>query len=75
MALFNHRLIVNYFRRKKYSKIEQEKVLTSTEKIILENISIGKSYHTIADEMKLSKDEVQKNIRKIYQKLQQNQFK
>ncbi len=75
MSLLNHRLIVNYFRRKKYGKIEQEKVLTSTEKIILEKISIGKSYHTIANEMKLSKDEVQKTIRKIYQKLQQNQFK
>lgn len=74
MSLFNHRLIIKYFRRKKYGKMEQKNELTEIEKIILEKISIGKSYNTIADEVKINKDEVQKNIRSIYQKLQHQKF-
>lgn len=70
MSLFNHKLIIKYFRRKKYGKIEKEEELTSLEKIILEKISIGKSYNTIADELLIEKDEVQKIIRDIYNKLQ-----
>jgi len=74
VSLFNHRLIIKYFRRKKYGKMELENELTEIEKIILEKISIGKSYNTIADEVKINKDEVQKNIRSIYQKLQHQKF-
>ncbi|HOJ07818.1 MAG: hypothetical protein HND40_16185 [Ignavibacteriota bacterium] len=70
MFLFGYKLIVKYFRRRKYGKIEQENGLTLIEKVILEKISIGKSYHTIAEELFISKDEVQRNIREIYQKLQ-----
>ncbi|MCZ7609240.1 MAG: LuxR C-terminal-related transcriptional regulator [Ignavibacterium sp.] len=70
MFLFGYKLIVKYFRRKKYWKSEQEDELTSIEKIILEKISIGKSYQTIADELEMTKGQVQKNIRDIYQKLQ-----
>lgn len=72
MSLFNHKLVIKYFRRKKYGRINPKEELTEVEKIILEEISIGKSYHTIADELKISKDEVQKKIRDIYQKLQQH---
>jgi|WetSurMetagenome_2_1015567.scaffolds.fasta_scaffold382747_2 DNA-binding NarL/FixJ family response regulator len=54
--------------------MELENELTEIEKIILEKISIGKSYNTIADEVKINKDEVQKNIRSIYQKLQHQKF-
>lgn len=70
MSIFNHKLVIKYFRRKKYGKIESEVELTGIERKILEEISIGKSYHTIADELKISKDDVQKSIREIYQKLQ-----
>lgn len=70
MFLFGYKLIVKYFRRKKCWKSEQEDELTSIEKIILEKISIGKSYQTIADELEMTKGQVQKNIRDIYQKLQ-----
>lgn len=70
MSIFNHKLVIKYFRRKKYGKIESKDDLTGIEKKILEEISVGKSYHTIADELKISKDEVQKSIREIYQKLQ-----
>jgi len=74
VSLFKNKLILKYFRRKKYVKIETKEELTGYEKRILEEISIGKSYHTIADELKISKDEVQKSIRDIYQKLQNHKI-
>lgn len=62
--------IIRYFRRKKYEKISSHQELSDIEKKILEDISVGKSYHTIADELFISSDDVQKSIRKIYIKLQ-----
>ena len=63
-------LIIKYFRKKRYGKINPDSELTDVEQKILEAISIGKSYHTIAEELKLTTDEVNKMIRKIYEKLQ-----
>jgi DNA-binding NarL/FixJ family response regulator len=74
VSLFNNKVIIKYFRRKKYGKIEPSEELSVTEKKILEEISIGKSYHTIADELHMTKDEVQKSIRDIYEKLQHKSF-
>ncbi|MBK7228942.1 MAG: hypothetical protein IPH97_08780 [Ignavibacteriales bacterium] len=70
MSLFNSKIIIKYFRRKKYGKINPREELSDLEKKILEEISIGKSYHTIADELQMTKEDVQKNIREIYIKLQ-----
>lgn len=74
MSISLCQLIIRYFRKKKYGKIQPREELTELEKRILEDISIGKSYKTIADELNISKDEVQKNIRDIYQKLQISSF-
>lgn len=62
--------IIRYFRRKKYGKINPQQELTDLEKKILEEISVGKSYNTIADELSITSDDVQKHIRIIYEKLQ-----
>lgn len=62
--------IIRYFRRKKYGKINPQQELSDLERKILEEISVGKSYHTIADELFISGDDVQKHIRIIYEKLQ-----
>ena len=62
--------IIRYFRKKKYGKIKSHQELSIVEKKILEDISMGKSYHTIAEELTISKEEVQKQIRNIYEKLQ-----
>lgn len=62
--------IIGYFKRKKYAKIQSHQELTEIEQEILKEISVGKSYHTIADELSISRDEVQKKIRIIYEKLQ-----
>ena len=62
--------VIKYFRRKKYGKIEPNQELSQTEQKILEEISLGKSYNTIAYELLISKEEVQKHIRMIYEKLQ-----
>jgi DNA-binding CsgD family transcriptional regulator len=62
--------IIRYFRRKKYGKISSHQELSDIEKKILEEISVGKSYQTIADELSISSEDVQKKIRKIYIKLQ-----
>jgi DNA-binding NarL/FixJ family response regulator len=62
--------IIRYFRRKKYGKISPHQELTGIEKKILEDISVGKSYQTIADEISITSDDVQKHIRIIYEKLQ-----
>ncbi len=70
MSLFNSKIIIKYFRRKKYGKINPREELSDLEKKILEEISIGKSYHTIAIELQMTKEDVQKNIREIYIKLQ-----
>jgi len=62
--------IIKYFRRKKYGRISPQQELTDLEKKILEEISVGKSYQTIADELSITSDDVQKHIRIIYEKLQ-----
>lgn len=62
--------IIKYFRRKKYGRISPQQELSDLEKKILEEISVGKSYQTIADELSISSDDVQKHIRIIYEKLQ-----
>ena len=62
--------IIRYFRRKKYGKINPQQELSDLERKILEEISVGKSYHTIADELSITSDDVQKHIRIIYEKLQ-----
>jgi two-component system, NarL family, response regulator LiaR len=62
--------IIKYFKRKKYGKINPQQELSDSEKRILEEISVGKSYHTIADELSISSEDVQKHIRIIYEKLQ-----
>ena len=63
--------IVRYFRKKKHGKIKPKQELTEIEKKILEEISVGKSYQTIADELSIGgEEEVQKHIRMIYEKLQ-----
>ncbi len=67
--LFGKR-IISYFKGKKYAKIQSNQELTEIEQKILEEISVGKSYHTIAEELSISRDEVQKKIRIIYEKLQ-----
>ena len=62
--------IIRYFRRKKYGRLSPEQELSELEKKILEEISVGKSYNTIADELKITSEKVQKSIREIYEKLQ-----
>ena len=61
--------IIRYFRRKKYGRLSPEQELSELEKKILEEISVGKSYNTIADELKITSEKVQKSIREIYEKL------
>ncbi len=62
--------IIKYFRRKRYGRISRQQELSDLEKKILEEISVGKSYQTIADELSITSDDVQKHIRIIYEKLQ-----
>ena len=59
------------FNRKKISSSEPPEFLSEQEKQILEMISVGKSYQTIADELGMTKEQVQKTIRLVYEKLQQ----
>ena len=70
MSFSFSQIIIRYFRKKKYGKIISHQELSTVEKKILEGISVGKSYHTIADELSISREEVQKYIRMIYEKLQ-----
>jgi DNA-binding CsgD family transcriptional regulator len=63
-------IIIRYFRKKKYGKIKSYQELSIVEKKILEDISVGKSYNTIAEELSISREDVQKYIRMIYEKLQ-----
>jgi len=62
--------IIKYFRRKKYGRISPQQELSELEKKILEEISVGKSYNAIADELEMTKETIQKSIREIYLKLQ-----
>ena len=62
--------IIKYFRRKKYGRISPQQELSDLEKKILEEISVGKYYQTITDELTITSDDVQKHIRIIYEKLQ-----
>ncbi len=70
MSLSLNKSIIKYFRRKKYGRISPQQELSDLEKKILEEISVGKSYQTIADELSITSDDVQKYIRIIYEKLQ-----
>ncbi len=70
MWLFNYKILTKYCKCCKKVTIDLKEFLSETEKRILKDISKGKSYNTIADELKISKDEVQKIILEIYQKLQ-----
>lgn len=70
MSFSFSQIIIRYFRKKKYGKIKPHQELTGVEKKILEEISVGKSYQTIAEELLINKEEVQKHIRIIYKKLQ-----
>lgn len=70
MSLFGHKFRFNLFKRKRIAGSKPVEGLSDQEKQILEMISIGKSYQTIADEIGLSKVQVQKAIRMIYEKLQ-----
>jgi DNA-binding CsgD family transcriptional regulator len=65
-----NQLIIKYFRKKKYGNIKPQQQLTELEQKIIQEISVGKSYQTIADELSISSGEVQKQIRMIYEKLQ-----
>jgi DNA-binding NarL/FixJ family response regulator len=68
--LFFSRSIKKYFKKKRRGVSIPYKNLDETEKRILQDISVGKSYHFIAGELNISKEEVQKCIRNIYEKLQ-----
>jgi DNA-binding NarL/FixJ family response regulator len=57
-------------RKKNNVKIKSTE-LTELEKQILEEISLGKSYATIANELSLKKNSIQKYVRVIYEKLQE----
>lgn len=70
MSFSFNQLLIQYFRNKKYGKSQSYQELTAIEKKILKEISIGKSYSSIADELMISKEKVQKHIRIIYGKLQ-----
>lgn len=69
MSLHFLKSIRKYFSTSSYER-RASNDLTEIEKKVLEEISIGKSYHTIADELKISNEEVKRIIREIYQKLQ-----
>lgn len=75
MSFLGHKFRFDFFKRKKIAGSELCEALSDQEKQILELISIGKSYQTIADELMISKDEVQKRIREIYRKLQNSNIK
>ncbi len=64
------KIVLKYFRKKKYGKIKPKQELNTLEQRILEAISVGKSYGTIADELRISNEKVKKYIRSIYEKLQ-----
>ncbi len=70
MSFSLNQLIIKYFRKKKYGNIKPQQQLTELEQKIIQEISVGKSYQTIADELSISSGEVQKQIRMIYEKLQ-----
>ena len=75
MSFIGHKFRFDFFKRKKIAGSSLCESLSDQEKQILELISIGKSYQTIADELMISKDEVQKRIREIYRKLQNSNIK
>lgn len=70
MSFSINQLIIKYFRKKKYGNLKPQQQLTGVEQKIIQEISVGKSYQTIADELSISSEEVQKQIRMIYEKLQ-----
>ncbi len=70
MSFSINQLIIKYFRKKKYGNIKPQQQLSELEQKIIQEISIGKSYQTIADELSIRSEDVQKHIRTIYEKLQ-----
>lgn len=71
---FLGQLKLKFFNRKNIGSAESSAFLNEQEKQILEMISMGKSYQTIGDELGLTKEQVQKTIRIIYEKLQQKKI-
>ena len=75
MSLLDHKFKFNLFKRKKIAGSKPGDALSDQEKQILEMISLGKSYQTIANELGITKEQVQKTIRFVYGKLQQKKNK
>jgi len=63
------RKVVNLLRSSSESKSEKEILLSSKEKIILENLATGKNYKFIAEELNISVHTVRYYIKQIYEKL------
>ena len=68
---FIFKQIVTRYCRKKINVNIKSTELSELEKQILEEISLGKSYATIANELSLKKTSIQKHVRVIYEKLQE----
>jgi DNA-binding CsgD family transcriptional regulator len=65
-----NQMINKYFGKTKGGNIKPQHQLTELEQKIIQKISVGKSYQTIADELSIRGEDVQKQIRIIYEKLQ-----
>ena len=72
MSFSLNRQLLKYFQTKKFNRDSAKQDLSEIEKKILDEISVGKSYNAIAEELFIEKEEVQKHIRSIYEKLQRN---
>ena len=64
------RNILSLFQKQAHDQLTKEFGLTETEEKILEKISSGKSYTTVAAELMLTEKEILINVRSIYEKLQ-----
>jgi DNA-binding NarL/FixJ family response regulator len=71
VSIFSRNIFARYFNKKTIRDENLKIELSELEKKILEGISIGKSYPKIAEELEMTKEQVQKTIRIIYEKLQQ----
>ncbi len=63
------RKVIDLLRGTTELKKEQEIILSSKEKIILENLATGKNYKFIAEELNISVHTVRYYIKQIYEKL------
>lgn len=64
--------VINLLKMQNSDKKQPEINISSKERIILENLSIGKNYKFIADELNISVHTVRYHIKNIYAKLQAN---